>query len=646
MNGLARLAERNPEIQPRAIEFFAHGTTVATNALLEEKGTTAGLIINKGMNAIYELHAGKRLSGVDLVDIYYTKPSLLIPQKNTIGVEGRIAFDGSVVRPLDEDAVRDAVRRFRERGIQSVAVCLIFSFMNPTHEERIAAIFQEDYPGCRLSLSSRILPTIREYPRMSTTVLDAYIGPIVEDYFRKLEAELHEVGLRSSQVYVMQSNGGLMRLSLASSIPTRRCSRPSGRRGVRCVDRALERSEESRHLRHGWHEYRHQRLGRRSLPRRARCNQPARHRNADARDQYARRRRQHDRGRWARRLTQRWPGERGRRSGPRVLWPGRYAADRHRREHRARVPQRKLVPRRGDESRSGARRARHRDRRRRAASSFDSRRGGRNSPAREHEDGDRLACLAGRAGDGSAPVSFGVASAAPDRSMRRPSPPAWDPARRRSAISGISCAMGLLQTDVKHNYFRGYLKRLADFAPDELERLFDRLVQRAVAEAALENFDESALHYQRQLDIRYPHQGYWNWAFPVPPGARRRHHRRAAARHSMPTSASTASRRATSSRGGQRGLVSTAALPILPLHPWPPAGPPTAPASARSVIDEERRATRDGALRPREAPVGRPFRQAGHRQQMDSTTFVPAGQSAVSTRSATLIIDNQSAGGA
>jgi N-methylhydantoinase A len=219
MNGLDKLATDPGQVQPADVQFFAHGTTVATNALIEQKGAQTGLMITKGFNAIYEMRGGTRPSGSDMIDLYYQKPILLAPPKNTFQVPERLRFDGSVERPLDEDAVRQAVAHFRRRGIRSVAVCFLFSFMNPIHERRVQEIFEEEYPECRMTLSSTVLPVIREYQRLSTTVLDAYVGPIVEKYLQTLTARLRDAGLRSPQVYIMQSGGGLMRIDVAAEHP-------------------------------------------------------------------------------------------------------------------------------------------------------------------------------------------------------------------------------------------------------------------------------------------------------------------------------------------------------------------------------------------------------------------------------------------
>jgi N-methylhydantoinase A len=204
---------------PATVAFFAHGTTVATNAVLEGRGARPGLLLTRGFNAIYEVRGGIRPSRVELIDPRYQKPRPLITLALTRYVTERIGFDGTVLEPLDEDAARSAIRELVEEGVDAIAVLCLFSFMNSTHEERIAELVREEAPECRVSLSSRVLPVIREYPRLSTTALDAYVGPVIARYFEDLERRLKHEGLTTKQSYVMQSNGGLMRFGLAAEHP-------------------------------------------------------------------------------------------------------------------------------------------------------------------------------------------------------------------------------------------------------------------------------------------------------------------------------------------------------------------------------------------------------------------------------------------
>jgi N-methylhydantoinase A len=124
-----------------------------------------------------------------------------------------------VIEPLDESCVQEAAQRLKAKGVETVAVCYLFSFRNPAHEERTAEILAEEEPGWRISLSSRVLPVIREYPRLSTTVVDAYVGPIMERYLVELDRQLKQHGIATPQVFLMQSNGGLMRITMGARFP-------------------------------------------------------------------------------------------------------------------------------------------------------------------------------------------------------------------------------------------------------------------------------------------------------------------------------------------------------------------------------------------------------------------------------------------
>ena len=206
-------------INPGDISLFVHGTTVATNALLEGKGVRTGLLITRGFRAVYEVRGWSQPRGSDLLDTFYQKPPLLAPQWLTEEVRERLDYRGEVVTPLDEAGLRDAVHRLKAKGVEALAVCFLFSFLNPDHERRAAEIVAEVAPECRISLSSNVLPVIREYPRLSTTVIDAYVGPTIADYLMRLERRLIERGLKTPQLFLMQSNGGLMRISLGARHP-------------------------------------------------------------------------------------------------------------------------------------------------------------------------------------------------------------------------------------------------------------------------------------------------------------------------------------------------------------------------------------------------------------------------------------------
>jgi N-methylhydantoinase A len=206
-------------IAPGDIALLVHGTTVATNALLEAKGVRTGLLVTRGFRAIYEARGWSQPNATDLIDPLYVKPAMLVSQYLTEEITERLDYQGDVLTPLDEDDVRRAVRALRAKGAETLAVCLLFSYVNAAHERRIAEIVAEEVPEWRVSLSSTVLPVIREYPRLSTTVIDAYVGPTVERYLLQLGERLDERGITTPQRFLMQSNGGLMRLSIGARFP-------------------------------------------------------------------------------------------------------------------------------------------------------------------------------------------------------------------------------------------------------------------------------------------------------------------------------------------------------------------------------------------------------------------------------------------
>lgn len=199
-------------ISPSQVGYLAHGTTVATNALIERKGAKLGLITTKGFRDLMEIGWQKRPS---LYDLSKQKPESLIPDGMNYEAEERILYDGTVRTPLNEESVRKAVRYLKDRNAKAIAVCTLFSFLNPSHEKRIKEIIREEYPEVYVSVSHELVPEFREYSRMSTTVLNAYLGPVMETYVHNFENSIKEAGITVAP-YVTQSNGSV--ISIAETI--------------------------------------------------------------------------------------------------------------------------------------------------------------------------------------------------------------------------------------------------------------------------------------------------------------------------------------------------------------------------------------------------------------------------------------------
>ena len=214
LQGIQTLLARG--IAADAIAFFCHGTTVGTNALLEGKGVRTGLLVTEGFRGIYEVAEQCRPYGPAIFDVMYDKPAMLVPPSRTGEVKERVDFRGRVLRELDESALRTTVRELKTQNIESIAVCLLFSFLHPRHEARVREIVAEEMPGCSISLSSEVIPQIREFYRLSTTVINAYLQPILARYLEQLDRRLTQSGMTTRQKYVMQSNGGMATFNAAA----------------------------------------------------------------------------------------------------------------------------------------------------------------------------------------------------------------------------------------------------------------------------------------------------------------------------------------------------------------------------------------------------------------------------------------------
>ena len=197
--------------------YFGHGTTVATNALIQHRGVRTGLLTTDGFRDLLEIGRQKR---PELYDLQADKPPVLVPRDLRLEVPERIRHDGTVETELDTAAFRTAVRRLREAGVQSVAVCFLYSFVRPEHEETASRILAEAFPEAFACLSHLVAPEFREYERMSTTVVNAYLGPVMQGYIQRLGARLAELGLLVTP-HLTQSNGGVIGFDQAARLPVR-----------------------------------------------------------------------------------------------------------------------------------------------------------------------------------------------------------------------------------------------------------------------------------------------------------------------------------------------------------------------------------------------------------------------------------------
>lgn len=216
VKGIETILKENA-IKPEEISYLAHGTTVATNALIEKRGAKVALLTTAGFKDLMEIGWQKRPS---LYDLLKPKPQSLIGPGMKFEVNERILHDGTVKTPLDEEEVMDVVRWIKATGAESIAVCTIFSFINPSHERKIKSIIEREFPEAYVTISNDLVPEFREFSRMSTTVLNAYLGPLMKRYVKKFEKTIRDVGITVSP-YVTQSNGSIISIKETEDCPIR-----------------------------------------------------------------------------------------------------------------------------------------------------------------------------------------------------------------------------------------------------------------------------------------------------------------------------------------------------------------------------------------------------------------------------------------
>jgi len=202
---------------PSAVRRFMHGTTIATNAVLEQKGAITGILMTEGFEDVLELGRQKRSRMYDL-DMDAETPTFLAPRRHRVGIRERMDAKGQVLTPLDEAQVRSAVARLLADGVQAIAVCYLFSFLNSRHERRTRELIHEAAPELTVSLSSDVDPRFREYERLCVTAFDAYLAPTVSRYLTGLAETLKGLGIQAVPL-IMGSRGGITSAALAARQP-------------------------------------------------------------------------------------------------------------------------------------------------------------------------------------------------------------------------------------------------------------------------------------------------------------------------------------------------------------------------------------------------------------------------------------------
>ena len=221
----ARLALARAGLAPGDVGAVIHGTTLATNALIERRGAAVGAIVTAGFRDILEIACERRY---DQYDLYIEKPDTLVPRERVATVSERVSATGQVLDPLDRDSVHRAVDALVAGGVESIAVCLLHSYVNPAHEQAVGATVERRAPGVAVSLSSEVSPEVREFDRLCTTVANAYVKPLMAGYLGNLARGL-EAGGFDCPLFLMTSGGGMTTLDTALAFPIRLVeSGPSG----------------------------------------------------------------------------------------------------------------------------------------------------------------------------------------------------------------------------------------------------------------------------------------------------------------------------------------------------------------------------------------------------------------------------------
>src|SRR5512139_860870 len=215
-HGIREMEKNTPAFVEKTDEVI-HGTTLVINSIIERKGAKTALITTKGFRDVLEIGRGIRYAPYD---VFAEFPKPLIPRHLRFEVDERIRSDGTLLKPLDPEEARQVVRTLLKVGVESIAVCLINSFENPTHELMLKEIIEKEAPGISVSISYRVLPQIKEYERTSTTATNAYVKPLTGRYLSKLSKRLESIGF-NGKLFIMLSSGGVTSVGTAAEFPVR-----------------------------------------------------------------------------------------------------------------------------------------------------------------------------------------------------------------------------------------------------------------------------------------------------------------------------------------------------------------------------------------------------------------------------------------
>lgn len=217
-SGISELLEAH-SIQPSQVTYLAHGTTVATNMVIEERGSKTGLLTTKGFRDVLEIG---RQARPHLYDYSVTKPTPLVAREHRLEIDERIGPQGEVIRPVDPEQLEAAVEELKTAGVAAVAICFVHSYRTADHEKRAREVIEALFPEAYISLSSEVLPEFREYERLSTTVINAYLGPRIQRYLDRFLERIRDLAIKVEPLTI-HSNGGLMSVHTVRGFPVRTC---------------------------------------------------------------------------------------------------------------------------------------------------------------------------------------------------------------------------------------------------------------------------------------------------------------------------------------------------------------------------------------------------------------------------------------
>ncbi|MGD9883502.1 MAG: hydantoinase/oxoprolinase family protein [Reyranella sp.] len=215
--GMRRVAPEAGDKPAAPVAYFGHGTTVATNALIQHRGVKTGLVTTDGFRDLLEIGRQKR---PDLYDIQADKPPTLVPRDLRLEVPERVRHTGEVDTPLDEVKMRAAAQALAAAGVKAIAVSFLYGFIRPEHERRAVEILRQEMPDVFISAGHEIAPEFREFERLSTVVLNAYLGPVMKSYIDRLIPRLEALGMTTTP-HLTQSNGGVIGFATAAQLPVR-----------------------------------------------------------------------------------------------------------------------------------------------------------------------------------------------------------------------------------------------------------------------------------------------------------------------------------------------------------------------------------------------------------------------------------------